>query len=198
MIKKTITLILIFLSININAQKNTTDENKKLHPFIAFELGQAVFNDFKSYSGEVGVKLRNNHMLRLSHMNIKMSEAHLSSDFAVVVDGDHVEGKQFGFELFYDFPILWKGVHISPSLGWYRNEYYHTILNENLKKSSATVGIAISYREVDIFGIKGLYYTLSFPMRTPFNSITRTKLGDTIIKNNTFDSNIFFFVGFQF
>lgn len=198
MIKNSITLVLVFLSFFAYTQQNSEKENQKIRPFIAYELGQAVFNDFKSYSGEIGIRFRNNHILRLSHMNIKMSETHLSSDFAVVVDGDNVEGKQFGFEAFYDFPVFWKGFHLSPSLGWYKNEYNHTILDENIIKKSLTIGLAISYREVNIFGVKGLYYTLSFPMRTPFKPIKRTKLGNTIIKNNTFDSNIFFFVGFEF
>ena len=200
MIKKkfTFTFVLTLLGYIGFAQDDTIVENKKTHAFIAYELGQAAFNDFNSYSGEIGLRFNNNHMVRLAHMNVKMSEEHLSSDFAVVVDGDNVEGKFFGFESFYDFPVIWNGLYISPSLGWYRNEYNHTILDEKLKKDSATIGLAISYRETDIFGVKGLYYTLSFPMRTPFNPIKKTELGDTTIKNNTFDNNIFFFVGLEF
>jgi hypothetical protein len=198
MIKNILTSITLLLGFIVFSQNNPKKETKKTKPFIAYELGQAIFNDFNSYSGEIGLRFNNNHILRLAHMNIKMSEAHLSSDFAVVVDGDNVEGEQFGFETFYDFPVFWEGFYLSPSFGWYRNVYSHTILDESLKKSSATIGLAISYREVDIFKVKGLYYMLSFPMRTPFNPIKKTKLGKTTIKSNVFDSNIFFFIGFEF
>ncbi len=195
MIRKRIAFVLLILGHFIFAQN---DSIKKAHPFIALELGQAVFNDFNSYSGEIGIRFQNNHLIRLTHMNIKMSETHLSSDFAVIVDGNNVEGKQFGFEAFYDFPLFGKELYISPSIGWYRNEYKHLILDENIEKSSATVGMAISYRETNVFKVKGLYYTLSIPMRTPFNRIDKTVLGHTIIKSNAFDSNIFFFIGFEF
>lgn len=198
MIKNTITITLLFLSFIASAQENHEQTLHKIKPFIGYELGQAVFNDFKSLSGEVGLRFSNKHLIRLTHMNVKMSEAHLSSGFAVVVQGDHVEGSLFGFESFYDFPVFWDGFYMSPSFGWYINEYNHTILDENLRKESATIGFAISYRETDVFKVKGLYYTLSFPMRTPFNPIEETKLGNTTIKSNTFDSNIFFFVGYEF
>ncbi|MFC5045276.1 hypothetical protein ACFSTE_17195 [Aquimarina hainanensis] len=194
-------IIIIFTSIGVNrcwTQQNTSVKKTKIKPFAALELGQAVFNDFKSYSGEIGVKFPNSHMMRVLYMNTTMSEAHLSSDFVIVVDGDHVQGKQVGFETFYDIPVYKKMLYVSPSFGWYTNEYEHTILAERFQKKSATVGVAISYREEDVFGLKGLYYTVSFPMRTPFEPIKKTTLGDTVIKNNTFDNNLFFFVGFQF
>lgn len=194
----TLSLALLFCSVAAVAQDNESREELQTRPFIGLELGQAVFNDFNSYSGEVGMRFKNNQSFRISHMNIKMSEEHLSSDFAIIVDGDDVEGEQFGFEAFYDFPVIWEGLYISPSVGWYRNGYHHIVLDEGFKKSSVTIGTAINFREVNVFGIKGLYYTLSFPMRTPFRPIDRTKLGDTIIKSNRFDCNIFFFVGYMF
>ncbi|SEB74532.1 hypothetical protein SAMN04489761_1640 [Tenacibaculum sp. MAR_2009_124] len=198
MIKNTIILVSFLLSLTLSAQEYQTKEDKKIKKFAAFELGQAIVNDFKSYSGEIGVRFKNDHMIRLVHMNIKLTEAHLSSDFASAVEGDHLIGEQFGFEVFYDFPVLWKGVYLSPSLGWYRNFYEHIFLKENLEKSSATIGAAISYRETDVFGLKGLYYTISLPFRTPFNPIKETRLGEAIVKNNILDSNIFLFIGFEF
>ncbi|CAM1374159.1 hypothetical protein [Tenacibaculum xiamenense] len=198
MIKHGIILVSFLLSVMLSAQEDQTKKEKKIKKFVAYELGQAIVNDFKSYSGEIGIRFRNDHMIRLAHMNIKLTEAHLSSDFASAVDGDHLKGEQFGFEAFYDFPVFWKGLYLSPSLGWYRNSYEHIFLKESLEKSSATIGAAISYRETDVLGVKGLYYTVSLPLRTPFDPIKETKLGEAIVKNNTFDSNIFLFIGFEF
>ena len=198
MIKHGIILVSFLLSVMLSAQEDQTKKEEKIKKFVAYELGQAIVNDFKSYSGEIGIRFRNDHMIRLVHMNIKLTEAHLSSDFALAVDGDNLTGEQFGFEAFYDFPVLWKGLYVSPSLGWYRNSYNHMLLDESLENNSATVGAAISYRETDVLGLKGFYYTVSFPMRTPFNPIKETKLGEAIVKNNTFDSNIFLFIGYEF
>ena len=194
---KTISFLL-FTVLGINMCYAQQEEDFKIKKIIGLELGQAVFNDFRSYSGEVGIRLRNNHTLRLVHMNIKLSEAHLSSDFAVVVDGDHVEGEQFGFEAFYDIAVFREWLLVSPSVGWYSNEYQHVILEEGFKKESVTIGAAISVRERDIFGIQGLYYTVSLPLRLPLSPFKKTILGDTIIKSNTLDSNIFFFIGLEF
>lgn len=184
-----------------NELRNSTDEisQKDTHQFfIAYEFGEAVFNKFQSLSGELGWRFNNQHMIRLVHINHDLTEEHLSSGFAGAVDGDYVEGKLFGFETFYDFPIFTKGLYISPSIGYYRNEYRHTMLQEDLQKSSCTLGTALSYRETNIFNVKGLYYMFSIPMRISLDPIKETKLGDTIIKNNTFENNIWLFIGYAF
>lgn len=180
----------------IYAQDNASNKDR-IKPFIAYELGEAAFNGFQSLSGEIGVRFTNNQMFRITHMNVNLTEAHLSSDFAGAVDGDDVEGKFFGFEAFYDFPVF-KGLYISPSFGYYKNEYNHVILNENLQNKSATLGLGIGYRETNLFKVNGLYFMLSFPMRTPLNPIEETMLGSTTINNNRFDNNIWFFVGYEF
>lgn len=180
------------------AQDNSSDEDSKIHPFIGYELGEAAFNSFQSISGEVGIRFQNNHLLRLTHMNVSLTEKHLSSSFAGAVDGADVEGRLFGFEAFYDFPVLSKSLYIAPSIGYYKNSYEHTILDEELKTNSATLGVGISYREMNLFNIRGLYYAVSIPMRISLNPIQETMLGETIIKNNTFENNIWLFIGYEF
>lgn len=178
--------------------KEKSSHNEKIKIFMAYEFGEAIFNKFQSISWELGVKFRNGHMTRLVHMDVNLTESHLSSSFAGAVDGNNVEGDFFGFEGFYDFPIFFRGFYLSPSFGYYRNEYFHTKLDENLKNESITIGGAISFRENDILNINGLYYMVSIPMRTPLNPIKETKLGETIIKDNTFDNNIWLFIGYEF
>lgn len=173
-------------------------KSKRTQFFMAYDFGEAAFNQFRSLGGEVGVRFKNDHLLRLAHTNLHLTEKHLSSSFAIAVDGKNVKGKQFGFELFYDLPIFVKGLYIAPSAGYYENTYTHTVLNEKLEKSSFTVGTAISFTEMDLFKLKGLYYRVSVPFRFNLDPIQETKLGDTTIKSNLFDNNIWFFVGFQF
>ncbi|GAA0877163.1 hypothetical protein GCM10009119_01310 [Algoriphagus jejuensis] len=182
------------------SSSSSTDstQNKKTKYFIAYDFGEAMFNQFKSLGFEVGVRFKNDHLLRLSYTNLYLSEKHLSTDFAKAVDGENVTGKQVGVELFYDFPVITKGLYIAPSVGYYDNEYTHTILNEKLEKSSFTIGTAISFTETEFFKVKGLYYRLSVPLRFNLDPIIETKLGDTTVNSNLIDNSIWFFVGFQF
>lgn len=182
----------------LNYTQRDSVKSKSTKLFVAYDFGEAAFNQFKSLGGEIGVRFKNDHLVRLTHTNLHLTEKHLSSNFAKAVDGKNVKGKQFGFELFYDFPFFVKGLYIAPSVGYYNNEYTHTILNEKLEKSSFTAGTAISFTEKDLFKVKGLYYRVSIPVRFNFDPIKETKLGDATIKNNLFDNNIWFFVGFQF
>jgi len=182
----------------LNYTQRDSVKSKSTKLFIAYDFGEAAFNQFKSLGGEVGVRFKNNHLLRLTHTNLHLTEKHLSSNFATAVDGKNVKGKQFGFELFYDFPLFVNRLYIAPSVGYYDNEYTHTILNEKLEKSSFTAGAAISFTENDLFKVKGLYYSVSVPFRFNFDPIKETKLGETTIKSNLVDNNIWLFVGFQF
>lgn len=179
---------------------SSTDSNKNESSkvFIAYEIGEAIFNKFQSLSGEIGIRFKNQHLLRLTHVNLNLTEEHLSSGFAGAVDGDNVKGKQFGFEAFYDFPIFFNSLYIGPSIGYYKNEYQHTILNERLENSSFSFGSSLSIRETNIFKLKGLYYSFSIPIRINLNPIEETNLGSAIIKNSTWDNSIWLFIGYEF
>ncbi len=202
---RVISIILsIIISSNLSiAQQGDDSQNKLIRPFIAYELGEAIFNKFQSLSGELGILFPNHHLLRIVHQNVQLSEEHLSSDFAVTVKGNNVEGSLFGFEAFYSYPIKkWRNsneiLYLSPSFGYYKNEYKHTILEEHFEKRSMTAGLEISYRETNLFKIKGLYYTLSIPIRIHFAPHKAFKLGDTRISGNRIDNNIWFLIGYQF
>lgn len=172
-------------------------------PFVAYEFGEAIFNKFRSLSGEVGISLPKKHLIKLVHQNVQLTEEHLNSGFAVTVKGDKVEGSLFGFEAFYSFPLVkWSGdneiLYLSPSVGYYRNRYNHTILPETFEQSSSTIGLEISLRETNLFGLKGLYYAVTIPVRVHFNPHEEFSLGDTRILKNSIDNNIWLLVGYQF
>lgn len=191
-------LLLSFFVSEICSAQDESGRGKRIRPFIAYELGEAAFNKFQSFSGEIGLKLRNRQIIRLTHMNVKLTEAHLSSSFAGAVDGNGVEGKLFGFEAFYDFPVFYQGLYVGSSIGYYVNEYNDINSDEKLESNSTTLGIGISYSETNVFKLEGLYFRLSIPFRMPLNPIEETVLGEAIIRDNTFDQNIWFFVGYEF
>ena len=199
--------IVVFLLNSVIGFSQKNSENNRVKPFIAYDFGQAIFNKFQSLSGEVGLRLQNHHLIRLTHMNVRFTEEHLSSKkaipFIAPYEGGNIEGSIFGFELMYSIPVVkWKdykkAFYLSPSLGHYKKKYWHTNLDERLENSSFLVGLEISYRETNVFGIKGLYYALTLPLRFNFAPHKETYLGNTKILGDRIDSNTMFFVGFEF
>ena len=185
------------------------DEVKKerIKPFIAYDFGQAMFNKFQSLSGEIGLKLPNHHLIRLTHMNVEFTEKHLSSKkaipFIAPYEGDKFEGSIFGFEAMYSIPTLkWKKnrniVYLSPSVGHYTKKYWHTELDEKSENGSFLVGLEISYREINVLRIKGLYYTLTMPLRFNLSPHGTVFLGDAKILGDRIDSNTMFYIGLEF
>ncbi|MEM6830771.1 MAG: hypothetical protein AAF551_09670, partial [Bacteroidota bacterium] len=193
--------ILLFGSVSGFGQD--TLKNEKIKPFIAYDLGQAVYNRFQSISGEVGLRLSNDRLIRITHMNVNYVEAHLERKKAIPLispqEGGDVEGSIFGFETFYSLPVYKRpgrkeALYLSPSFGYYKKKYWHTKLNERFSNRSFLVGLEISYREYDLFKVKGLYYNVTLPLRFNFTPHGKRMLGETKILGDRIDTNSMFFV----
>jgi hypothetical protein len=207
-LKKLLSSIAIILSASFafsleqDSLKNSTNDGKEFKVFLAYELGEMAFNNFQNFSGEIGVKLKNDHLLRFVYQNVKLSEKHLSSDFARAVDGKNVRGLMKSYELFYDFKIYElkpiSKLYFGLSAGYADDFYVHTITDSSIRNNTWTAGFAPSYRETDLFKIKGLYFNLAFPFRYYFNPLKETKLEDSTVKRHLFVNNIWFFIGYQF
>ncbi len=196
-------LLFIFGIVNIFAQDSTNPDPTKPSIFIGYDLGEMAFNNFQNFAGEIGVKLKKDHMVRFVYLNVKLTEAHLSSSFAAAVDGENVSGLWNGYELLYDLPIyrfkngrtlIYGGV----SAGYHKNSYQHTILAESIENKTATIGFDIGFRETNIFKINGLYINFQIPFRYKFNALEETKLGDATVNKSVFEQTISFFVGYEF
>ncbi len=198
-----ITTLLLFCASISFAQDSEISENTKPNFFIGYDLGEMAFNRFQNFAGEVGVKFKNDHMLRFVYMNVKLTEGHLSSDFANAVDGENVTGLWKGYELLYDLPLYRfkkvKGfIYAGISVGYHENNYQHTMLPETVEHQSPTAGFDLGFRETDVLKIKGLYINFQVPVRFHFNKLEETKLGDSTVNATGFDQTISFFVGYQF
>lgn len=176
-----------------NEEKNT----RNYRVFAAYDLGEMAFNKFQNFSGEIGIQLKNKNLIRFSYLNVKLTEEHLSGDFARDVDGDNVAGLMKGYELFYDVPII-SNFNLGLSVGYFNDFYKHTILNESVENFSGTIGFAPGYRETDLFNIKGMYYNFVIPFRFYLNPLDETKLGDSTVKRHSFTNTIHFYIGYQF
>jgi len=194
---------LVMCSANILAQDSSVTNNSRSKLFIGYDLGEMAFNNFQNFGGEIGLKFKNDHMLRFVYLNVKLTEKHLASDFAKAVDGNNVTGLWHGYEMFYDLPIFRfregkSFVYAGPSIGYHENRYQHTQLDESVDHKTGTVGFDIGFRESDVFKVKGLYYSLSIPFRYNFKPLEETKLGESTVNKSVFDQTISFFVGYQF
>jgi hypothetical protein len=201
--RKIITLSTILIICIINGYSQDTIKTNTTSIFAGYDFGEMAFNKFQNFAGEIGLKFKNDHMIRFTYMNVKLTEQHLSSSFAGSVDGDNVKGLWNGYELLYDIPIvrfkkmngfLYGGL----SAGYHKNSYHHTILNESLEHETATVGFDVGYRETNIFKIKGLYFNFQIPFHYNFKTLEETKLGDTTINKAVFEQSLSFFVGYEF
>ncbi len=195
-----IIIFLILWSASVFAQDST---NTKSNVFIAYDLGEMAFNRFQNFAGEVGYKFKNDHMIRFVYLNIKLTEEHLSSDFAMAVDGENVTGLWHGYELLYDIPIYrFKGgngfVYGGLSAGYHENSYQHTILNESVEHNTGTIGFDIGYRESNVLKVKGLYLNFQIPIRYNFKTLEETMLGEATVNKSVFGQNISFFIGYEF
>ena len=200
-------LFVLFQTLNIYCQ-NPKVENKsqnleiidstnKFDYFVGYGLGEMAFNKFQNFSGEMGVKFQNHHMLRFVYNNIKATEEHLSSDFASVVDGNNVRGSIKSYDLIYSLPV-YKSLKLGGIIG-YANDYYeHTILDESVENFSLTIGVSPGFGQTDLFKIIGFYYYFEIPIRMYFNPLEETKLGDSVVNRHFIMNNIWFFIGYQF
>lgn len=165
--------------------------------FIGYEFGEMAFNDFKNFAGEVGYTFDNKQSLRLSYMNVALSERHLSSSESAAVDGENIEGLWRGVDIYYDYPISQR-IDISPSIGYHDTEYSHTVLEETVKNRTATAGVAISYLGDDVLGIDELYWRFSVTLNYRLNPLERTLLGDSVVNGGSFDFYPQIFIGYAF
>jgi len=185
------------------AQNDVVQTDNKLNIFVGYDLGQMAFNRFQNFAGEIGVKTKNDHIIRFAYQNVKLTEAHLSSSFAGAVDGENVTGLWHGYGLLYDIPVYrlknGKGfAYGGVAVGYHRNFYQHIILDESFEHKTALVGFDIGFREKDIFNVKGLYINFSVPFLFNLNKIEETKLGDTTINSDVLSQSIAFFIGYEF
>jgi hypothetical protein len=178
-------------------QNTDTLSKKRIRFFAGYELGEMVFNRFRFFAGEAGVCFSNKHLLRLTCMNVMLTEKHLASGFANVVSGRNVEGRFIGYEVFYDVPV-YKGLYAGVGAGYYNDYYRHIQTGQSVQNKSATAGFELCYRETELFKTKGAYFNLAIPFRFYFNPLEPVNLNGTKVNRHFFENNIWFFVGYEF
>lgn len=190
---KLLTLITILLfSNNVSSQSNEEGY------FVGYETLEMIMNNFQNFAGEVGYRYDDKNQVRLSIIEVNLTERHLSSDWeAYAVDGPDVEGYLRGYELNYD-RFFYKGWYISANVGYYNDYYRHTKLDMELENKTLTVGSGIGFITSNLFGVDHLYLNFSNPVRFYFNSIDETKMGETTIRPHVIVNNMWLLIGYKF
>ncbi|MCI0555590.1 MAG: hypothetical protein L0287_31990 [Anaerolineae bacterium] len=166
--------------------------------FGAYETLEMAMNNFKYFAGEIGYRFNQKNQMRMTILEVKLTERHLSSGWeAAAVDGNDVEGYFRGYEINFDrfFSKHW---YVSANLGYRSDEYNHTLLDESLENKTMTIGTGIGYTRNHLFGIKHFYLNFSMPVRYCFNHLDETKLGETTIRPHIVVNNIWLFLGYKF
>jgi hypothetical protein len=166
--------------------------------FGGYETLEMAMNRFTYFAGEFGYRFDRKNRLRMTVMEVKLTERHLSSGWeAAAVDGRDVEGYLRGYEMHYD-RFISKHWYIIANLGYYNDEYNHTELAQNLNNKTMTIGTGVGYKRENLFGVKHLYLNFSVPVRYYFNRIEETRLSETTIRPHVIVNNMWLFFGYEF
>ncbi len=164
-------------------------------PSVGYELLETSMNGFQNFAGEVGYRFDRNNRVSLSVMEVKLTERHLRSELeSSAIDGSGVSGYFRGYEAHYHRTV-WRGLHLSGSVGYYRDKYVHAASGAQLVNQTATVGGGVGWRWSEPFGLPHAYVNLDIPVRYYLNPIEETKLGDATVREHLVVNNIWLFVG---
>ncbi len=162
---------------------------------VGYELLETSMNGFQNIAGEVGYRFDRNNRVSLSVMEVKLTERHLRSELeSSAIDGSGVSGYFRGYEAHYHRTV-WRGLHLSGAVGYYRDKYVHAASGERLVNQTATIGGGVGWRWSEPFGLPHAYVNLDIPVRYYLNPIEETKLGDATVRKHLVVNNIWLFVG---
>jgi len=187
--------IIIFILIFSN---NVFAKDKLENVFVGYETLEMTMNKFQNFAGEVGYRIDERYQIRLTIMEVKLTERHLSSKYeAAAIDGEDVEGYFRGYEVHFDryFSKRW---YVSANFGYYEDTYKHTILSDRIENKTLTFGSGIGYKYTDLFGVNGVYLNVSVPVRFYFNKIEEQKLGSATVRTHLIVNNLWLFLGYEF
>lgn len=165
--------------------------------FAAYELSEMSINGFRNFAGELRYRFEGRHQIRLSIMEVKVSERDLAGWWSAAVSGRGVRGYFRAYELHADrfFKRHW---YLSANAGYIANTFEHVTLPDRLTNRTPTAGLGIGYARSNLFGIRALSINVTNPVRYYFHEIKETKLGSATVRVHKFVPNTWLFVGFRF
>jgi len=188
-------LILFFSMIVATSSVFSEERDKGL--FVSYELLEMSENNFQYFAGDIGYRFDRRNQVRFIIMEVKLTEEHLSSEWAKIVDGNNVEGYMRGYEVTYD-RFFTKNWYYMANISYISLEFEHTKVNDRYKNETVALGTGIGYRYDNFLGVNGLFINPSIPLRVFLNPVEETKLGDSTVNEAVLAPSIWMFVGYQF
>ncbi len=193
-------VLLLMISCSLFAQTDTTKsaQSDERGYFAAYEFLEMTMNNFQNFAGEAGYRFDDANQVRLTIMEVKQTERHLSNKYeAMAIDGGHVRGYFRDYEINCDRYFA-NHFYFSANISYVRNIYEHTQLDARVDHTSLTVGTGIGYTHGSLFGIDHLFVNFSIPVRYYLNHLEETKLGNSTVRPHIVVNNIWLFLGYKF
>ncbi|MCL4821066.1 MAG: hypothetical protein KJ067_18165 [Vicinamibacteria bacterium] len=173
------------------------DSRTERGAFVAYELTEMAMNGFRNFAGEVGFRFGPRSQVRLSVMEVRVSERDLAGWWSAAVDGPGVEGYLRAYEVEADrfFKGNW---YAGLNAGFVANRFSHVRLPERLSHRTATAGVTLGYSRAGLFGWRRLHLDVAMPMRLYLDGIAETRLGDATVRAHKIVPNTWVFVGYRF
>ncbi|MCG3158469.1 MAG: hypothetical protein DKINENOH_05113 [bacterium] len=190
----------VFLAFLLTIPVSLGAQTAQLQPrgaFASYEITEMAVNNFRNFAGEAGFRFDQKHQVRLTVMEVAVSERDLAGWWSAAVEGKGVEGYLRVYEMSVDrfFGGNW---YYGANAGYIANEFRHVTLLQRIWNETLTAGIAIGYSRANLFGIRRLHINLTMPVRFYFNGIEETKLGDATVRTHKIVPNTWLFIGYKF
>lgn len=164
---------------------------------LAYEISEMSINGFRNFAGEMRYRLGERHQVRLSVMEVRVTERDLAGWWSAAVSGEGVRGYFRAYELHGD-RFLKGHWYLSANAGYIANTFEHVTLHDRVTNRTPTAGLGIGYARSNLFGVRGLSINVTNPVRYYFHEIKETKLGSATVRAHRFVPNTWLFVGFEF
>jgi hypothetical protein len=165
--------------------------------FLGYELTEMSMNRFRNFAGEAGYRFGPRYRLRLSAMEVDVTERDLAGWWSAAVDGRGVRGYLRAYELHGD-RFLTRSWYVGANAGYIANSFEHVTLAQRLDNRTLTAGIGVGYSRSDLFGVRHLQLDVSMPIRYYFDDIAETHLGSARVRAHKVVPNTWVFLGYGF
>lgn len=165
--------------------------------FVSYEISEMAMNNFRHLAGEAGFRIDRRRQVRLTVMEVAVTERDLAGWWSAAVDGKGVEGYLRVYEISAD-RFVRGNWYLGANAGYIANEFRHVTLPERIRNETVTVGLAGGYSRANVFGVPHLHINLTMPVRLYLNGIAETRLGTATVRTHRIVPNTWLFIGYQF
>lgn len=165
--------------------------------FVSYEISEMAMNNFRHFAGEAGFRFDQRRQVRLTVMEVAVTERDLAGWWSAAVDGEGVEGYLRVYEISAD-RFVRGNWYLGVNAGYAANEFRLVTGPDRIRNETVTAGMAVGYSRANAFGVQPLHINLTMPVRVYFNGIAETRLGTATVRAHKVVPNTWLFIGYHF